>query len=46
MGIDIKHVKVEQHGLISLTYHNEEQMCIVGDAGTVCKENDNSEGSM
>ena len=46
VGIDIKHVKVEQHGLISLTYHNEEQMCIVGNAGTVCKENDNSEGSI
>ncbi len=44
-GIDIARVQVEQHGLISLTFHNDENAC-VGFNGDVCGEEEGSSNTV
>ena len=44
-GIDIARVQVEQHGLISLTFHNDENAC-VGFNGGVCGEEEGSSNTV
>lgn len=45
VGIKIARVKIEQHGLISLTYHNDAKSCIGDSSDALCSDADSDNSS-